>query len=403
MRLRLSVVRSFFLLQLVLLGCISFGQEVKLKLPSAGTYDVWTGTEPPDPAQPKRIEGAEGSVTGSGDTVYVWDRTSGNLASKPLKGLSQWSLTAVDFKRIGRLVVRVEHEGKPVAAASVGVKGRPPQVLDSSSGGEVPFYGLPPGDTKVEVAYRSGGKQAEPLRQSIEVGLKRSQPEPKLVISVPDEVETVSEAVAPTTKPSEPTPATSAKAPPEREARGAFGSVIVYLVALVLAAVGGWFLYNWMKKNQDTVKQKLQHYGVDIPEPGQAPDPDPAPAPIPIVPQPPQKIILDDAAPTAPIPSPAGFVSTGAPCFISDSGNSVKLEEGIGFLGREDGLLYSFTSESTISRKHAQITRSGSAVSVKDLGSTNGTFVNGVRIDGEANLQPGDSVQFGAMKFRFEG
>jgi serine/threonine-protein kinase len=37
-----------------------------------------------------------------------------------------------------------------------------------------------------------------------------------------------------------------------------------------------------------------------------------------------------------------------------------------------------------------------------DMGSRNGTFVNGRRIEGPTRLSPGDQVQFGGATFRFE-
>jgi pSer/pThr/pTyr-binding forkhead associated (FHA) protein len=66
------------------------------------------------------------------------------------------------------------------------------------------------------------------------------------------------------------------------------------------------------------------------------------------------------------------------------------------------GLGLSLVNESTVSRHHAEVTRTGDAVTVKDLGSTNGTYVNGVKLDGERTLSPGDYVQFGAVKLRYE-
>ena len=72
-------------------------------------------------------------------------------------------------------------------------------------------------------------------------------------------------------------------------------------------------------------------------------------------------------------------------------------------MGRDIGMGLSLVGESTVSRKHAQLTRTGSLVVVKDFGSTNGTFVNGVQVNGERQLQVGDSVQFGSVRFRFEG
>jgi len=38
-----------------------------------------------------------------------------------------------------------------------------------------------------------------------------------------------------------------------------------------------------------------------------------------------------------------------------------------------------------------------------DLGSTNGTFVNGISLKATTPLRPGDTVQFGDLRFRYEG
>jgi len=53
----------------------------------------------------------------------------------------------------------------------------------------------------------------------------------------------------------------------------------------------------------------------------------------------------------------------------------------------------------TISRRHAEVLCSDSGVDVRDLGSSNGTFLNGVRIDA-AGVAPGDVVSFGKVPFR---
>jgi predicted component of type VI protein secretion system len=51
-----------------------------------------------------------------------------------------------------------------------------------------------------------------------------------------------------------------------------------------------------------------------------------------------------------------------------------------------------------VSRLHCQIAIEGSAVTLKDLGSTNGTYVNGERVE-EAVLRPGDKVRVGPVVF----
>lgn len=60
-----------------------------------------------------------------------------------------------------------------------------------------------------------------------------------------------------------------------------------------------------------------------------------------------------------------------------------------------------FLDDVTVSRRHAEFLRSGTAFSVRDLGSLNGTFVDGARIDAEAVLEDGAEVQVGKFKFTF--
>ena len=54
------------------------------------------------------------------------------------------------------------------------------------------------------------------------------------------------------------------------------------------------------------------------------------------------------------------------------------------------------------SSEHAVLTFRGRAWYVEDLGSTNGTYVNGDRIDGVAPLAYGDDLQVGQVRFRLE-
>ncbi len=54
----------------------------------------------------------------------------------------------------------------------------------------------------------------------------------------------------------------------------------------------------------------------------------------------------------------------------------------------------------TISWHHARLTRSGDAVAIEDLGSTNGTFVNGRRVRDRAAVEVGDVVALGSSTLR---
>ena len=57
--------------------------------------------------------------------------------------------------------------------------------------------------------------------------------------------------------------------------------------------------------------------------------------------------------------------------------------------------------DATISRKHAELHWVSEALHVRDLGSSNGTFVNGAKIE-SAPLAAGDRVTFGKVEFRLE-
>ena len=48
-----------------------------------------------------------------------------------------------------------------------------------------------------------------------------------------------------------------------------------------------------------------------------------------------------------------------------------------------------------VGRKHLQLKIEGDKVAVKDLDSKNGTYVNGMRINGEVALHPGDVLKIG--------
>ncbi|MBK7824028.1 SpoIIE family protein phosphatase [Nannocystis sp.] len=55
----------------------------------------------------------------------------------------------------------------------------------------------------------------------------------------------------------------------------------------------------------------------------------------------------------------------------------------------------------SVSRQHAELVAHGDAWSVRDLGSRNGTGVNGVRVNGERPLQPGDVLQIDVFEMLY--
>ena len=70
-------------------------------------------------------------------------------------------------------------------------------------------------------------------------------------------------------------------------------------------------------------------------------------------------------------------------------------------VGREESDLE--IEDTTVSRRHAAFRPTDEGVELEDLGSTNGTFVNGARIDSPVALQPGDFVSIGNSTFEVRG
>jgi hypothetical protein len=59
-------------------------------------------------------------------------------------------------------------------------------------------------------------------------------------------------------------------------------------------------------------------------------------------------------------------------------------------------------NDANVSRQHAEIRPRGGSWVLVDLGSTNGSSLNGRRIEGPEVIKPGDEVEVGTSKIRFE-
>ena len=380
--------------------------KVHLEFPQPGVHSVWTGTGLPEtpPANATKLDGKafdyDLGTFGPSDRLFVWSAATGNLAFKPIGEIKgTWNVAVEQFQWIGALTVRVEHGGKPVAAAVVKVsdgKRTLERVLDPSSNGELRFAALRPGPITVTVRYNTGGKEADPLKQIVDVQLKRSKADYVAVVSIPDDVPTVGDtAPAQASKP-------GTAAPAKPQGGSPIGQALVYLLVLAGIGAAGYALLQFLRRNPEAVKERLQKMGVEVPDPKPA-DPDPADLPpMPRAPEPPQRIILDDAPLDLAAPPIAGPVASGVPRLVGAAGE-IALEEGLSVVGREEGLPIALVGESTVSRRHAELVRDGATVTLRDLGSTNGTFVNGAKVDGETTLSNGDDVQFGAVRFRYQG
>src|SRR4051794_40842190 len=79
--------------------------------------------------------------------------------------------------------------------------------------------------------------------------------------------------------------------------------------------------------------------------------------------------------------------------------NTLKLGDGVTTIGRHDECQLRIKS-SQVSRKHCELFEKKGLLLVKDLGSSNGTLVNGKRIKGQQVLEPGDELTIGPVQLR---
>ncbi|MBX3399498.1 MAG: ATP-binding cassette domain-containing protein [Gemmataceae bacterium] len=81
---------------------------------------------------------------------------------------------------------------------------------------------------------------------------------------------------------------------------------------------------------------------------------------------------------------------------------AIRLREEI-ILGRDESLATDALPHPLVSRRHALVRRTPTGAVVKDLGSANGTYLNGQRLGVAIGLNVGDRIQIGPYAFHFTG
>jgi Protein of unknown function (DUF3662)/FHA domain len=141
------------------------------------------------------------------------------------------------------------------------------------------------------------------------------------------------------------------------------------------------------------------------------------PVPAPPVPAPP---VVPPVLPPLPDEAPAGSTMVYAPdpepepvpepaqpapatrehAVLIWEGRDVTLDKDVTVIGRSSGCDI-VLDDPNVSRRHAEVRRLGEGYSLVDLGSTNGTEVNGQRV-GETSLMNGDVIGVGTTRLTFE-
>jgi hypothetical protein len=179
-------------------------------------------------------------------------------------------------------------------------------------------------------------------------------------------------------------------------------------IGILIAVAIGYTGFRYAQNKGFTVVGMLTKAGVTLPK-----DPDPVPqAQRPgnsatALPPLPGLDALPSPTPGTAAPSPMAGIATSGPLVLvatdgQAAGKRFKLS-GTMSIGREMSCDIPLTNDQTISRNHAEIVNTvNGSFSVTDKGSSNGTFLNGTRVTGTVEVTSGDTLVFGAQRFRVE-
>lgn len=393
--------------------------KVTLDFGSDGTRRVWQreANDASSVGTPVSVTGVSADIeVAPGKIVGVYDEATGKAAEKPadeiLKSKS-WKLAAADYSRLGRLEVTVVYELQPAAAGNVMVSVAGEQrtaLLTPGDKGKVEFWNLPSKPLTISFTTKYEGKEVKTPAMSMNPspgkdGMKVNLPVSEKV----DVVGAVSEA-APANPASGQQAASESSEKPKEAPKGSnpFGTLVSLVIGLAILGALGYGVYMYFRGSPDQAKDLLRKAGLDPDAADQAAQAQTTTAPAP---QPMQKIVLDDAAPTpfqqgaAVVAGAVGAVQDAvgihAYKLVGPNGEEYDLKGGEYKIGRE-GADISFGADSGVSRSHAVISRAGGVVTITDLGSTNGTYVNGVKISGATELKAGDLLILGTVRLRCE-
>ncbi len=197
-------------------------------------------------------------------------------------------------------------------------------------------------------------------------------------------------------------------------------SWIAGVVGMAALAALGFYGMRYAKGRGLTVQDGLQKLGVEMPQ--DAPGLNAAAGLKPVAPVAPPLPSLSDLPAAGPATRggvgsagvaaspPGATVTTGPPRLAGVggpvAGETFPLDSQTPFtVGRDAANVLALAQDNTVSRRHARFAAlpGGNGWSVTDDGSSNGVYVNGQRITAPQTLQPGDEIQVGGARFRFEG
>ncbi len=368
---------------------------------------------------------------GKSPKIAVDDVKTGNTAVVPVPKDGTLELRRIDFDHVHSVKVVVSYDNKPVQVAQVTLTPKDKQVrrqtIDAASVGTAVFTDVPTGDAILQILY--GDRKVE--TKTIDISSDHPQGVVMISAAVSNKVPTV-DAPLPTAPgapsapnaggaaPVSPAPGIQPVAAPP-DTGGGIAGLIGTLIGLGIAGGAIYLLYRWAQSGGMAATLKNAGIEVSAPTPGSDSGTpwNPNAPPPPVVSDPSicqfcgQKkdasgncacTLSGSAINTGPaspaIPTQPRLVATmgvysGTVFPLNANGSALTV-------GREPTTGISLSNDTTVSRLHASIRTEGGQYVIADEGSSNGVFVNGVRIAGSQPINPGDEVQIGNTRFRFE-
>jgi hypothetical protein len=373
----------------------------------------------------------DAAALGKSPRLAVDNVKTGNTAIFPLPKDGKIELHNTDFAWVRRVEVQVTHEGKPVQVARVTLqpdeKAKPQtKLVDPGARGTAVFEDVHVGKAKLTINY------GDNFTQTQDVAVTTDHSGDKIVVPAPvsNKVPTLdaaggtaaagAPAVAGSGAAPAPAPASSTPAAPAQGGNPLLGTLST-LLSLAVVGAGIYFLYRWSQTGG--LAATLKKAGIETSGP-----PAPSADGTPWQPNAPAAPVVADPSlcqfcgqrkdPSGACAcSVAGGVASGIPAAVGVPSEprlvgTMGVYSGSIFpvspngtpvtLGREPTNTIPLGNDTTVSRRHAAIRSESGGFVVSDEGSSNGVYVNGVRISGAQPLRPGDEVQVGNTRFRFE-
>jgi hypothetical protein len=384
-------MRKIIGLALIFFSLVAFPRDVTIHFPKEGKYILYIqdGVQNIYPLQGKDIVVS----LPEGDFKVAVSDEQNRGAIKDLKAKdTSITFSEGDFNLIYKIGVKLtDSRGTPIDYAAVSLidsqGNKNSSILREEDEGTTFFYFLPQGKGSLEA--RRGD-----LRISQDIELSQSV-EPQIFnlsfasLSLPSKA-----------KPTEKAP--EKEKPTPKAGISPFISVFLSLIIIVLILYIVFLLLK--RKGVDIIGMMRQQAGQ--PQTAETPPPSPIPTSPDICPYCGQRKdpVTGACACTPGVAPSQTVVSTGGAKLIgyegAIAGQVFPLSKKETTIGRgEDRDIV--VPDSAVSRKHCKIVLEDDGYYIVDEGSTNGTFVSGMRVARE-KLKNGDIIQIGESKFRFE-